>query len=244
MSIRVFFLLLCCVPAATAAPWDLSVRYRSPAYRADVLDQSLSTQFPVGSFLELNIGGRLSQSHWRPYAFSYLAEFSSPRRHFLWVGARLFHLINTADQLATSQILFHGQFHFAVLQSLHFFLDGGWHTQRTNLNGNTVLPVFSNASLLANNWALRVGFLFPVSESWGGKLWLGTFDDFEAYNLNHPFIQSEISFSDSNRQYTLFARYHFALGFGRLAEFLLGGQVRFNLTTPEPNLLMTSDTLS
>jgi hypothetical protein len=68
---------------------------------------------------------------------------------------------------------------------------------------------------------------FRVTDRWAPSFEAASFDEYEVYNLNGPFLQVAVDHQrDAGESWRAFARYQLLLGFGRPNEISVGAEIK------------------
>lgn len=101
---------------------------------------------------------------------------------------------------------------------ISLFLTLGWYKRWGFLKSASPFSFLTGASFSQDDLATEIGMSASLYPSLEGKLKIATFDPWETYNLNNPFVETSFCFGNPESQDKWLAtlRYHLLLGFGRL----------------------------
>ena len=105
-----------------------------------------------------------------------------------------------------------------------FFLSAGFYERWVALNHANFFPFSTESSFSQQDFATELGFTLSLSPTLRGLMKVATFDPWEVYNLNNPFIETSfyLGAPDKPSQWLATFRYHLLLGFGRLDRLTFG----------------------
>jgi hypothetical protein len=92
------------------------------------------------------------------------------------------------------------------------------------LNHLNLIPFSNETSFSQFDYATELGFTMPLSPHLKGLMKISTFDPWEVYNLNNPFIETSfyLGAPENPSQWLATFRYQLLLGFGRLDRLTFG----------------------
>ncbi|MFM8269954.1 MAG: hypothetical protein ACKN9V_07175 [Pseudomonadota bacterium] len=105
-----------------------------------------------------------------------------------------------------------------------FFFSAGWYKRWTVLTHSSLIPFSNPASFSQYDWATEIGIRTTLTKDLSGLFRIATFDPWDVYNLNHPFIESAFTWgpAESKSKWIATFRYQLLLGFGRLDRLTFG----------------------
>lgn len=115
-------------------------------------------------------------------------------------------------------------FQFKPVTPITFFISAGAYQRWGVVNRSTLLPFTPKPSFSQYDFATELGVKSTFSQTLSGILKVATFDPWEVYNLNNPFIESSIELGKpkTTEKWLATFRYHLLLGFGRLDRLTFG----------------------
>lgn len=103
----------------------------------------------------------------------------------------------------------------------------GWYERLSQAAGAGLLPLPGSRSEREHDFLFRLGTRVKFSNRWTGSFEAASFDAYEVYNLNGPYLQAAVDHErELGEAWRAYARYQMLLGFGRLNEFVVGAEVR------------------
>lgn len=179
--------------------------------------------------LDLGAGFLFSDKDWE--SLTYRAQLELPLFSLLTVGFRSAHRLQIPETFARTTFLGFIQMDSPRLGPISFHVLGGWYRRFSFLQRASVFPFVGTLDFSQHDFSVEAGLSTQLAQDIQWKLKVATFDELEVYNLNHPFVESALSVTDSETQTTweVLFRYHISLGFGRLDRLALG----FSYSTPQ-----------
>lgn len=167
---------------------------------------------------------RISHSVKDLEALGYALELSYPLLDFFSPTFRLSTENWLNSTTAQTHLLLLGALKFRPFNFVRLFLEGGWYKRFVRLNRPYLLPPIIGASYTEHDFAVNFGTELFLSDHLSTLVKVATFEELSIYNLNNPFIQSQLSYSpDSTKTvWSLYARYGLLLGFGRMDNLTFG----------------------
>lgn len=209
----------------------VGLRYTASKTQSDRADQTLSYTVPIRDWLSGETAVRLAVSRFDLHTFGYKGELVLPFLGYLSVRLRLAHSLQLPMGISTSHLLGAGQFSFPLFSSFRLFGGFGWFERFHRLSKASVSPTFSKDPG-DHDFAADFGCeISPVNRLFT-ELKIGTFEEIDVFNLNHPFLQTTFTYT-TDTQWILSAlvRYSVLLGFGRLDSWVIGAGVQLPLGT-------------
>lgn len=159
----------------------------------------------------------------------YLAEAGYAPLPGLLASLRLSHTMFPVDGVAATHAVIRGGFDVTPLSFLGVSGAFGWYERFGGLSGASLVP-FSRAGVRDHDFVVAFGLrIHAVADGWGA-VQMGTFDDYEVYNLNSPYVQLAWHHRlTGTLRLRTYARYRLLLGFGRPDEILVGIGTRAEL---------------
>ena len=112
---------------------------------------------------------------------------------------------------------------------MNLVLQGGWYRRFVTLDKAHFLPVLLGSNYSEHDFAIAFGTELKLGQNLSALAKVSTFEEISVYNLNHPFIQTDLTYEPVPSIYwTVYSRYQLLLGFGRMDSFKLG----LNLSLP------------
>lgn len=187
----------------------------------------------------IRFAGNFSDA-WRWSTAAQVALSPKDLRHFVYQGALAY---SPWTPLAVRLSLFHqilpgiGAGATGLLATLNgdgnlgagfgIFGSFGWYERLSQASGAGLLPLPSSGAEREHDFAFRLGARAQLAEQWTTMVETASFDDYEVYNLNGPYFQVAVDHRPAEGElWRAFARYGLLLGFGRLNEFVVGGEVK------------------
>lgn len=215
--------LACLTHTSHAGVADLGLFYKQSKSRASQLQPRLLFRGRTNHLI-VSGGLALSLSNPRLQSVAYTLQADREFFSFLSLGTRLNHIISVENQYGTTQFQFQLNTYYLVLDWLELYATFGYYFSWTELESPTVWPIPLGGNFSDQHFVAEAGALFKPKEGLEIEAGFGTYEEFETYRLNNPFIQTKVSFQHDKQaaKLSLYFRYKLLLGFGRLNEFTTG----------------------
>lgn len=223
--------LLCLISLCFASPswgsdttWDLRLRF-SPSH-PDAISPGVQYEGVLSDPLVFTGAAQFAFSPREVRHLAYQAGLALSLFPVLRAETTLFHLVLPAAGAGWSGLT--GRIAFDIpIGRAGVYGAFGWYERLSRASGAGVLPFAGSRAEREHDFLFRLGTRVRVSERWAGSLEAASFDSYEIYNLNGPFLQAAVEHErEPGESWRAYARYQMLLGFGRLSEFIVGAEVR------------------
>ncbi|NBT59795.1 hypothetical protein EBT16_13525 [bacterium] len=176
------------------------------------------------SFLKTKFCSGLLWSRSEMESITYCSESEFRATSWLSFLVRGSHRSQIRDTFSRTSVFGLGRIRALSGRPISFFASGGWYHRWVYLEQAHLFPGLHPTSFAQNDLVVELGVTLPMSASVDGLLRLATFDTWEVYNLNNPFVESSFLIGDKNKSEKWLAtlRYQLLLGFGRLDRLTFG----------------------
>ena len=193
------------------------------SYR-DTLNPSVDYRHNPLAWLEMKTGAGLLFSTQDLESFNYRFEIiaqPSPWLSFLVRGSQRAQLPESFSRTCLLGLV---QLQASLGTDFLLFASGGFYQRWVFLNQAHLFPFGSGLSFSQYDFATELGFAYPISSTLRGLMKIATFDPWEVYNLNNPFVETSFYFSrpEASSKWLATFRYQLLLGFGRLDRLTFG----------------------
>jgi len=105
-----------------------------------------------------------------------------------------------------------------------FFASFGFYKRWIVLDHANLIPFVNQSSFSQDDFATELGFTSTLSSNLTSLLKVATYDPWEVYNLNNPFVETSFYFGapEATHKWLATFRYQLLLGFGRLDRMTFG----------------------
>lgn len=180
--------------------------------------------YKPSSFLKLKSGSGVFLSRTHLESLIYCIELEAKPLSWISFLVRGSHRSQIQEDFSGSSFLSLLRLEAFSGRRLSFFGSGGWYHRWIMLNHSSLLPFAGASSFTQHDFATELGFKLGLSRTLETQLRLSTFDNWDVYNLNNPFIESAFWIGDTSKSAKWLAtfRYQLLLGFGRLDRLVFG----------------------
>ncbi len=215
--------------SAWGAETAVDLRFRFSPSQPDALAPGFQYEARVASALLFSGAAQLAFSPREVRHLVYQAGLSYAFFPVLRLETSVFHLVLPAAGAGWTGLV--GKFAFDVPISTNWFdVYGafGWYERFSQAFGAGILPLPASHAEREHDLLFRLGTRARVADRWTIQFETASFDEYEVYNLNGPFLQAAADYAAApDETWRGYARYQMLLGFGRLNELIVGAEVRF-----------------
>ncbi len=219
-------LLLASNAWAADTTWDLRFRF-SPS-QPDALAPGVQYTTELSTVFSFAGAAQLAFSPKEIRHVAYQAGFTYTPWSVLRLQTTLFHLVLPSAGAGWTGLTLRAVFNLPVVSGVFDFYGAfGWYERFSRASGEGLLPLPLGQMEREHDILVQLGCRTHFSERWAAELEVATFDDYEIFNLNGPYIQLAVDHkSAAAEKWRTYARYHMLLGFGRIDELAVGAEVQ------------------
>lgn len=201
--------------------WGVDVRYQLLRSRTNELAETFSLSSPAQT-VHWSLATRLNHVGTFAKEAGYRAGFSYSPFSWLSLNTRLVHKARLADPSSSTTGLASVRLQGHVPSFLSYFLELGLYQRRHRVGSTTFLPQLVNPSFTEWDVAFAFGLGVHLSDDWALQIAGATLENFDVYNLNHPYAEAASISKHSFGELSAYIRYQFLLGFGLSDAWIVG----------------------
>lgn len=208
---------------AKAASFQYDMRYHDSLLLANTVTPSGLYMSAILPNVPYDLGARAHLSDGGLARMDYQGEISYYPLSWAYASLRLTHNMLVSSKANFTNILGVVGFNTNDAYIVSVFGSFGMYARFFDVSGLTPMPSLFSPSTKDTHFAMTFGLRVSPLNRWWTQLSVGTYDEFEAFNLNNPFFFASISHQlEANLRVRAYARYKILLGFGRLDELMFG----------------------
>ncbi len=201
----------------------LDLRYLSETTRDNLIDETIVYRRPLLSWLNGEVGVRVSESLISLRTLEYKAEVEWPIFSFLSARVRLANVSYIPEGAGSTNLLFLIRSEIAPVSWFAVHFGFGWSERFLSITSIS-LPFTFSRTFPDHDFAIDFGMRFQVSNRLAFSGSLATFEVINTFNLHNPFAQIVVEYLPDAKPWKVFGyvRDRLLLGFGRRDELTLG----------------------